>query len=61
MQALTFRHAAGLGHGTKRIHQQLSQHFRVYDNSRVFHEDLRQFREVLFETDLFDDLSAFVD
>jgi histidine ammonia-lyase len=61
MQALSFRHAPGLGRGTKRIHRQLSRHFRVYDNSRVFHEDLQQFRDLLFETDLFDDLSAFAD
>jgi histidine ammonia-lyase len=61
MQALSFRHAEGLGRGTQRIHQELSRHFRVYDNTRVFHDDLTQFRALLFETDLFDDLSVFVE
>ncbi len=59
MQALSFRNAATMGHGTTAIHRILSRHFRVYRNERVFHEDLVAFRKVLFSSSIFDDLSVY--
>jgi histidine ammonia-lyase len=31
----------------------------VYDNTRVFHEDLVKFRKILFSSQLFDDLEKY--
>ncbi len=59
LQALSFRNAAGLGRGTGRIYQILSREFEVYDNSRVFHDDLVKFRKLLFSSQLFDDLAVY--
>ncbi len=59
LQALSFRNAAGLGHGTRRIYDTLSPHFAVYDNQRIFHEDLVRFRRLLFSSQLFDDLAVY--
>lgn len=59
LQALSFRNAEGLGRGTGKIHQELNQHFEIYDNSRVFHDDLVKFRKILFSSQLLDDLSVF--
>jgi histidine ammonia-lyase len=59
LQALSFRNAAGLGRGTGRIHRELAKEFTVYDNSRVFHEDLVRFRKLLFASQLFDDLAVY--
>ncbi len=59
MQALSMRNAAGLGRATARIYAILSQYFRVYDNSRVFHDDLVTMRKALFSSQLFDDLECY--
>ncbi|MDO3379811.1 HAL/PAL/TAL family ammonia-lyase [Geoalkalibacter halelectricus] len=59
LQALSFRNAAGLGVGTRRIYEILSAEFTPYDNERVFHEDLVKFRKILFSSQLFDDLSIY--
>jgi histidine ammonia-lyase len=59
LQALHFRGAAGLGHGSRRIHELLSEHFRVYDNTQIFHDELVKFRKLLFSSQLFDDLSVY--
>jgi histidine ammonia-lyase len=59
LQALSFRNAAGLGRGTRRLYDTLRPHFRVYDNSRPFHEDLVRFRKLLFSSQLFDDLAVY--
>jgi len=59
LQALSFRNAAGLGTGCRRIYDILCQDFRVYDNQRIFHEDLVTFRKRLFSSQLFDDLSIY--
>lgn len=59
LQALSFRNAEGLGHGTGKIHQILNQEFEQYDNSRIFHEDLVRFRKLLFSSQLFDDLAVY--
>jgi len=44
LQALSFRNAQGLGTGTRRIYEALTPHFSVYDNQRIFHDDLVRFR-----------------
>ena len=36
-----------------RIHGILMEHFEVYDNERVFHEDLVKFRKLLFSSQIF--------
>jgi histidine ammonia-lyase len=59
LQALTFRNAGRLGRGTRRLHGVLRRHFRVYDNTRPFHEDLVRFRKLLFSSQLFDDLAVY--
>ncbi len=59
MQALSFRNAAGLGVGTARIYELLLEDFEVYDNSRVFHDDLVKLRKKLFSSQLFDDLAKY--
>ncbi len=59
LQALSFRNAAGLGRGTRRIYDALSPHFSVYDNQRIFHDDLTKFRRLLFSSQLFDDLERY--
>jgi histidine ammonia-lyase len=59
LQALSFRNASTMGLGTKAIYKVLARHFRVYDNKRVFHEDLVKFRKLLFSSQLFDDLSKY--
>jgi len=59
LQALSFRNADGLGAGTGRIFTILNRDFRVYDNQRVFHDDLVRFRKLLFSSQLFDDLAVY--
>jgi len=59
LQALSFRNAATMGTGTKAIYNRLKKDFRVYDNERVFHDDLVKFRKLLFSSQIFDDLSVY--
>jgi histidine ammonia-lyase len=59
LQALSFRNADRLGGGTGRIHGLLSREFTVYDNGRVFHDDLVRFRRLLFSSPIFDDLAGY--
>jgi histidine ammonia-lyase len=59
LQALSFRNAAGLGRGTGRIYEILSREFTVYNNDRVFHDDLVKLRRILFSSQIFDDLSIY--
>ena len=59
LQALSFRNAATMGRGTTRMYGVLKEHFLVYDNSRVFHEDLVKFRKLLFSSQLLDDLAVY--
>ena len=44
---------------TGRIYKALNEDFSVYDNNRIFHEDLVKFRKILFSSQLFDDLSVY--
>jgi histidine ammonia-lyase len=59
MQAFSFRNAKTMGKGTRKVYDVLLPHFRVYDNTRVFHDDLTSFRKLLFSSQLFDDLTAY--
>jgi len=61
LQALSFRNAPGLGNGCRRVYELLSQHFEVYDNSKIFHDELVRFRKLLFSSQLFDDLTVYYD
>ncbi len=61
LQALSFRNAEKMGRGTSKIYETLSKHFEVYDNERIFHDDLVKFRKLLFSSQLFDDLSEYWD
>ena len=60
LQALSFRNAPSMGSGTKMIYDLLVSHFQVYDNQRIFHDDLTIFRKLLFSSQLFDDLSVYL-
>jgi histidine ammonia-lyase len=59
LQALSFRNTEKMGKGTSAIYATLKEHFQVYDNTRVFHDDLTKFRKLLFSSQLFDDLSVY--
>src|SRR6266702_569102 len=59
LQALSFRNSDRLGRGTGRIYELLEKEFSVYDNTRVFHDDLVKFRKLLFSSQLFDDLAVY--
>nr|WP_320050709.1 aromatic amino acid ammonia-lyase [uncultured Desulfuromonas sp.] len=59
LQALSFRNADKLGVGTSRVYAALNDEFQIYDNSRVFHDDLVAMRKKLFSSQLFDDLSCY--
>ncbi len=59
LQALSFRNSDKLGHGTGKIYSILNKEFSVYDDSRIFHEDLVKFRKLLFSSQIFDDLSMY--
>jgi histidine ammonia-lyase len=59
LQALSFRHAAGLGQGSRRIYERLAEHFKVYDNGTIFHDELVRFRKLLFSSQWFDDLGVY--
>ncbi len=59
LQALSFRNAAGMGKGSRRIYDRLTEHFTVYDNRTIFHDVLVKFRKLLFSSQLLDDLSAY--
>jgi histidine ammonia-lyase len=60
LQALSFRNSDKLGHGTGKIFGLLNEHFEVYDNTRIFHDDLLKFRKLLFSSQLFDTLSPYL-
>ncbi|WP_027389449.1 HAL/PAL/TAL family ammonia-lyase [Chrysiogenes arsenatis] len=59
LQALSFRNAEGLGRGTGKIYSLLNAEFHVYDNTRIFHDDLTRFRKLLFSSQLFDSLEPY--
>ena len=59
LQAFSFRNADKLGQGTGKIYQTLEEHFQVYNDQRIFHDDLVRFRKLLFSSQLFDDLSIY--
>ncbi|MFH0785657.1 MAG: aromatic amino acid ammonia-lyase [Pseudomonadota bacterium] len=59
LQALSFRNADKLGHATGKIHELLAKEFQVYDNKRIFHDDLVKFRKLLFSSQIFADLSVY--
>ncbi len=61
LQALSFRNAERLGRGTRAVYEKLLPHFQVYDDQRIFHEDLVKFRKLLFSSQLFDDLAVYRD
>jgi len=61
LQALSFRNSDKLGGGTAKIYKLLQADFTPYDNSRIFHEDLVRYRKILFSSQLFDDLSVYMD
>jgi histidine ammonia-lyase len=59
LQALSFRNADKMGNAISKIYKILHDEFQIYDNSRVFHDDLTKFRKLLFSSQLFDDLSIY--
>jgi histidine ammonia-lyase len=59
LQALSFRNSDKLGFGTGKIYSILQKDFQVYDDSRIFHEDLKKFRKILFSSQLFDSLTPY--
>jgi len=61
LQALSFRNADKMGTAISKIYSILNEKFQLYDNQRIFHEDLVKFRKMLFSSQLFDDLSVYWD
>lgn len=61
LQALSFRNATTMGKGTTAVYALLNRHFSVYDNTRIFHDDLKKFRKLLFSSTLFDNLSVYIE
>ncbi len=59
LQALSFRNAPGLGKGSRRVYELLAQHFKVYENGTILHDELVRFRKLLFSSQLFDDLRVY--
>ena len=59
LQALSFRNADKMGKATTKIYEILEKEFSVYDNERIFHDDLVKFRKLLFSSQLFDDLAIY--
>ena len=59
LQALSFRNANGLGRGISGIYKTLEKEFTVYDNNRIFHEDLVKFRKLLFSSSILDSLEQY--
>jgi histidine ammonia-lyase len=60
LQALYFRKCENrMGKGTSAIYKTLKKDFQVYDNTRVFHDDLTKFRKILFSSQMFDDLNVY--
>jgi histidine ammonia-lyase len=59
LQALSFRNAPKMGKGTRAVYDVLARHFSVYDNQRIFHDDLVKFRKLLFSSQIFDNLRVY--
>lgn len=59
LQALSFRNVDKMGEAITKIYKILNKEFQVYDNERIFHDDLVKFRKLLFSSQLFDDLSVY--
>jgi len=59
LQALSFRNADKMGKPIRRIYDVLSEHFEVYDNERVFRDDLVKFRKLLFSSQILDNLAMY--
>jgi histidine ammonia-lyase len=59
LQAFSFRNADRLGRGTANIYRILNEDFEVYDNRRVFHDDLVKLRKLLFSSQIFDELERY--
>ena len=59
MQAMHFKKSDNLGEAIGKIYSVLSNDFCVYDNNRVFHDDLVKFRKLLFSSQIFDDLALY--
>ncbi len=59
LPALSFRNAGKMGKAIRRVYDVLGEDFEVYDNERVFRDDLVKFCKLLFSSQLFDDLSVY--
>ena len=59
LQALSFRNADKMGTAISKIYEILNKDFEVYDDQRIFHEDLKKYRKLLFSSQIFDDLSIY--
>jgi len=60
LQALTLRGCQSrMGKGTSAIFEILNKEFQIYDNTRIFHDDLVRMRKLLFSSQIFDDLSVY--
>ncbi len=59
MQALSFKNADKMGFATTKLYNVLKEFFEVYDNKRIFHNDLVKFRKLIFSSNIFDDLSVY--
>ncbi len=59
LQALSFRNSERMGKPIRRIYDVFMEHFEVYDNERVFRDDLVKFRKLLFSSQILDNLAMY--
>lgn len=59
MQALHFQNADGLAPKMRNYYERLAGEFEVYKNDKIFHDILTRFMDLVFESDILDDLSLF--
>ena len=53
LQALSFRNADKMGKAISKVYNILSKEFKIYENERIFHDDLVKFRKLLFSSQIF--------
>lgn len=61
LQALSFRNSDKMGTASSRIYKLLKEYYPLYENERIFHDDLVKMRKILFSSQYFDDLSVYLD
>lgn len=59
LQAISFKNEKTMGKALTKIHRVLSENFKIYDNSEAFHDQLSEFRKILFTSSILDSLDPY--